>query len=244
MQYSWWGGITQTFHFDAGTTYYFQASMTGYEWGGWVINFSLNFAPPINVDFGYWPSDPNIFDTVQFNNYSNDPGGASFTTTSWNFGDGTTSQDWNPTHRFTHDGNYTVQLNETTIDGRTGSISKQVQVRTHDVMITKFVVPQSAKAGQTRSITVDINNQRYPETVEVQLYKSTQTGFVLVGTLTQYVPVRSSNRTTTFAFSYTFTNEDAVIGNVTFRAVANLVGARDALPANNEAIALPTKVAR
>jgi hypothetical protein len=244
FQRQWgWGGPL-TLHLEADTTYYFQASMTGYEWNGWVINFSLNFAPPPNVDFGFWPSDPNTFETVQFNNYSNDPGGVGLTITSWNFGDGTRSQDWNPTHRFTKDGDYTVRLDETTSDGRTGTISKHIQVRTHDVVITKFTVPQSASAGQTRSITVEINNQRYPETVEVQLFKSTPNGYVLVGYLTQSVPVRPSNRTTSFAFSYTFTTEDAAIGRVTFRAVANLVGARDALPANNEAIALPTKVAR
>jgi hypothetical protein len=32
------------------------------------------------------------------------------------------------------------------------------------------------------------------------------------------------------------------MGKVTFRAVANLVDARDALPADNQAIASPTKV--
>jgi hypothetical protein len=54
--------------------------------------------------------------------------------------------------------------------------------------------------------------------------------------------VRPSNRTTGFQFSYTFTPEDAALGRINFRAVANLVDARDALPTNNEAISLPTKV--
>jgi hypothetical protein len=65
-----------------------------------------------------------------------------------------------------------------------------------------------------------------------------------VGTLNQQVPVRPSNRTTTFNFSYTFTKDDATMGKVTFKAVANIQGARDALPADNEAIASPTKVNR
>ena len=47
-----------------------------------------------------------------------------------------------------------------------------------------------------------------------------------------------------FGFSYTFTADDAQIGKVTFRAVAVISGARDALPADNEAIAPPTKVSR
>jgi hypothetical protein len=119
-----------------------------------------------------------------------------------------------------------------------------LQVRTHDVAITKFTVPQSAKAGQTRSVTVDINNTRYPEQVQVELYKSTIDGWQWVGTLQQYVPVRPANRTTSFAFSYTFTDADALLGRINFRAVAIIVDARDALPTNNEAISLPTKVAK
>lgn len=243
LQIQWWN-IARTIHLEAGTTYYFQESMNGYEWSGWVVDFSLDVAPPINLDFNFWPSDPNIYETIQFNNYSNDPGGASFTSTNWDFGDGASSTDWNTSHRFTQDGDYTVRLDQITEDGRTGSISKQVQVRTHDVVITRFTVPQSAAAGQTRSISVEINNQRYPETVEVQLYKSTQSGWAWVGSLIQYVPIRSSNRTTSFAFSYTFTKDDALLGKINFRAVAVLQGARDAFPLNNEAISLPTKVTR
>ncbi len=49
-------------------------------------------------------------------------------------------------------------------------------------------------------------------------------------------------RVTPFAFSYTFTPDDATIGNITFKAIAALSGARDALPADNEIVSLPTKV--
>jgi hypothetical protein len=162
----------------------------------------------------------------------------------WDLGDGTTSTEWTPSHQYAADGDYTVSLTVTTADGRTGSTTRNLQVRTHDVAITKFTVPQSAKAGQTRSVTVDINNTRYPEQVEVQLYKSTAYGWEWVGSLQMYVPVRPANRTTSFAFSYTFTAQDAELGRINFRAVANIVNARDALPTNNEAISLPTKVAK
>ena len=52
------------------------------------------------------------------------------------------------------------------------------------------------------------------------------------GSLTQFVPMNPKNGTTEFAFSYTFTGDDAQIGKVTFRAVAVVAGVRDALPAD------------
>ena len=79
----------------------------------------------------------------------------------------------------------------------------------------------------------------------MDLYKSIPGGFQLVGSYIQSVPVRPANRTTAFTFNYTFTTSDASVGKVTFRAVASIVNARDALPADNEAISSPpTKVTR
>lgn len=131
----------------------------------------------------------------------------------------------------------------TTFDGRTASASQIVQVRTHDVAITKLSAPQSASAGQVRTITVSIRNTRYPELVRVELYKSVPGGFQFVGFVDVNVPVRPLNRTTDIKFSYVFTSDDAAIGKVTFRTVAVILGARDAFSADNEAISSPpTKV--
>lgn len=52
------------------------------------------------------------------------------------------------------------------------------------------------------------------------------------------------SQTTDFKFSYTFTSNDAAFGKFSFQAVATIVGARDALPADNTATALPTKVGK
>jgi hypothetical protein len=78
--------------------------------------------------------------------------------------------------------------------------------------------------------------------VRIDLYRSTATGFVQFASSTQSVPVRSGNKTSDFAFNYTFTSDDATLGKVTFKAVATLSNARDALPTDNEAISLSTKV--
>lgn len=108
--------------------------------------------------------------------------------------------------------------------------------------ITKFTVPSSASAGQTRSLTVGLSNRRYPEQVFVTLYKLTPAGPVQVGTSSQSVPVRSGNRTTDLTFSYTFNADDARFGKVSFQAVVSLSNARDAIPGDNQAQSLPTKV--
>jgi PKD repeat protein len=157
---------------------------------------------------------------------------------SWNLGDGTTATGCCPSHRYTTDGDYTVRLTDSTPDGRVGSTTQVVHVRTRDVSIAKLTVPQSVSAGQTRSITVGVSDNRYPESVEVQLFAND----ALVGTLTQSVPVRAAGRTTAFGFTYTFTDADAALGKVTFKAVASIVGGRDALPSDNTAVALPTRV--
>ena len=231
-----------TIHVDSGTTYHFQVGAIFS--GGGPIQFQLVQTPPPVANMGFYPGDPSIFDLVQFYDQSYDPGNVGFATESWNFGDGTSATGCCPTHRYSSsDGDYTVKLVVTTTDGRTASTSQVVHVRTHDVAITKLTVPQSASAGQTRQITVGLTDSRYPETVQVQLFKSnTSGGFDLVGTLTQSVTPRDTNRTTPFSFNYTFTSTDALVGKVTFKADATIIGARDAVPADNEATALPTAV--
>jgi hypothetical protein len=114
------------------------------------------------------------------------------------------------------------------------------QYSAHDVAIKKFTVPQSARSNQTRQITVGISNNACPDTVQVQLFKNNS---LLLGTLTQFVPVRGKNRTTDFDFSYTFTSTDATAKKVTFTAVATIIGAPDAFPSDNIATAT-TKVSK
>jgi hypothetical protein len=207
-------------------------------------SFSLTVTPPPHVTMLFGPGDPSVFDTVQFNALVQDPGGIGVEQLRWDFGDGSTGSGFGATHAYVADGDYTVELTATTFDGRSASTTQVLQVRTHDVAISKLSVPNSASSGQTRSITVGIANRRYPESVTVTLLRLTPAGPVQVGSLTQAVPVRTGNRTTDFAFSYTFTADDARVGKVSFQAVATINGARDAIPGDNQAQSLPTKVTR
>ncbi|WP_432821630.1 PKD domain-containing protein [Trichloromonas sp.] len=234
-----WGQLT--FQANAGVVYYLQlGSMYG---PGGHMEVVMDVTPAPVANFFFYPSDPSVYDAIQFYDNSYDPGQIGFHPAAWDFGDGTMASDCCPVHQYLTDNDYTVNLTATTLDGRTASASQVVQVRSHDVAIIKFTAPQAARAGQTRQLNVAINSRRYPDTVQVQLLKSVPGGFETVGMLTQYVLVRSGNRTTNFNFSYTFTPTDAATGKVTFKAVALIAGNRDVLPADNEAIAFPTKVA-
>jgi Ca2+-binding RTX toxin-like protein len=119
------GGFV-TFHAEAGTTYYFQATPGGLG----LLQLNVVVTPPPVAGFGYGPGDPSIFDTVQFQDFSNDPAGVGIGSQAWDFGDGATATGCCPTHRYPADGDYPVQLTVTTFDGRTASTSRVVQVRT------------------------------------------------------------------------------------------------------------------
>jgi hypothetical protein len=235
-------GDPLTFRARAGTTYYLQVG--GMHGFGGLVQLRIEPTPPPVADFTYAPSDPSTFDAIQFFNSSSDLGGVEFKTQVWDFGDGMKATDCCPIHRYVKDGNYTVRLRVTTRDGRTGTTSQVVQVKTHDIAIKQLSAPRSARIGQTRRITVAVSNRRYPESVEVQLYKRTAAGDLFVGTLTRQAPARWGNYTTDFIFNYTFTPDDAADRSVTFIAVATILGARDARPADNQATARPTLVTR
>ena len=229
------------FHADAGTTYYLQ--MAGRTpWGG-SEQFSLNVAPDAVASFHYWPTDPSSFDTVQFYDYSSDIAGIA--SRSWNLGDGFMSTSPAPSYRYAADGTYTAKLDIVTTDGRTASNSQPVAVRTHDVAVTSLSVPSKGQVGRTKPLSVSVNNSRYAETVQVAILRSVPgQGFEQVGQVTQGLPARSSKRSTTFDISYTFDEQDAALGKVTFQAVATILTARDANPSDNTVIAPYTKVTR
>jgi hypothetical protein len=230
-----------TIHVDAGTIYYLQVGAI--ISGGGPMQFQLVQTPPPTAAMFFYPTDPTIYDTLQFYDQSYDPGGVGFSTESWSFGDGATASGCCPTHKYSADGDYTVRLTVGTPDGRSASTSQVVHVRTHDVTISKFTVPQSAAAGQTRQISVGVTNARYSEIVSLQLLVSVPGGgFQQVGVLQQQVAARGYSRPTMFTFSYTFTGADAAAKKVTFEAIATIVGARDAQLSDNTTIALPTKV--
>lgn len=215
----------------------YTVEMTAYTFDGrsamasQVITVGEPEPPSAWIDFS--PTDPAPGDLIVFSAALYDPSGIGFdyNTCQWDFGDGITSTTCWPQYTYSTEGDYTVTLRANTYDGREAMATRVVPVRTHDVSIIKVTVPQSARAGQTRQIVVGVSNKLYPETVQVTLSKGGANYYdEQIGVLTQLVPVRSGNRTTDFQFSYTFTEQDAAVGKVTFKANAQLVNARDSYP--------------
>jgi hypothetical protein len=224
----------------ASTPYYIQVG--GINGSSDLLGVQVRVAPEPTAWISYfYPWEPSVYDDIYFYG-SGDPGAGRIESYTWDLGDGTIATGQSVQHRYAADGDYPVKFTVITNDGRTASASQQISVRTRDVAITKFSTPQTAKAGQTRQLSIGVVNKQETVEVSVNVYKSTPYGFEFVGTSHQSVHARSGNRTTEFTLNYTFTNGDASIGKVTFKAHASILNGRDALPADNEAISSPTRV--
>jgi len=105
--------------------------------------------PPVQVGFKYSPENPVAGDLVTFTNSSN--GGTSF---AWDFGDGNTSTDKNPTHTYTKSGKYTVVLKVDNKDDQT--YSKNIEVA--DALPIFSYTPDPIQAGIEVTFTASIYN--------------------------------------------------------------------------------------
>ncbi|MFN4218339.1 MAG: PKD domain-containing protein [Candidatus Bipolaricaulia bacterium] len=92
---------------------------------------------PPTVNFDVLPAEPKANEPVTFIDRSTDDVG--ITAWEWNFGDGTSSSEQNPTHRYSADGSYTVTLTVTDTDGEKASATKSVKVFTPRATATRTI---------------------------------------------------------------------------------------------------------
>ena len=90
-----------------------------------VLIYTANQPPA--ADFTFSPMSPAVGETVEFTDNSRDPDGT-IISWSWDFGDGTTSNERNPTKVYGSAGTYTVRLTVTDDGGLTATVSKTVTV--------------------------------------------------------------------------------------------------------------------
>lgn len=116
-----------------------------------LVLMNVQNQPP-EASFSYSPSEPTILDAISFFDTSEDKDGT-IVSWSWNFGDGNTSTQRDPSHQYADKGNYTVQLNVTDNDGEKGSITHTVAVRNLDPIANFTYAPQSPKEGDNIQFT-------------------------------------------------------------------------------------------
>jgi PKD repeat protein len=97
------------------------------------------------VSFNHTPLEPTVFETIQFRDNSTDPDG-NVTAWAWDFGDGTTSTQENPTHKYEDRGSYTVTLTITDNDGGTGVTTRGITTENLEPR-ARFRAPSTANVG-------------------------------------------------------------------------------------------------
>ena len=83
-----------------------------------------NAAP--KAAFRFEPEEPGVGEAVQFINESSDD--TEITACFWDFGDGTTSSEWEPVHSFSSAGTFTVKLTVIDEDNSAGSVEREITV--------------------------------------------------------------------------------------------------------------------
>lgn len=99
-----------------------------------------------NVDGDEYTLDYYVVSSVRFNNTSSKSGAVT-----WDFGDGTTSNDPNPVHKYAKAGNYQVTL---TVDG-VGSRTYPIMI--YDIVPTLSVAEQSTEIVEFNNTTLSFN---------------------------------------------------------------------------------------
>lgn len=115
------------------------------------VNLTGGNMPP-SAGFAFSPESPSASDTIQFNNESSDPEG-NIESYTWNFGDGTTSNEEDPTHSYSENGIYTVELRVTDDAGSSDTHSQKIVVG-NQTPVAKFdYSPRTPGAGENIQFT-------------------------------------------------------------------------------------------
>jgi len=99
------------------------------------------------AEFSFSPPNPTTQDQIEFTELSTDLDG-SVVSWFWDFGDGSTSMERNPTHSYADDGTYTVTLTVTDDDGAENVASREISVSNVGPVAEFAYTPEAPVAGR------------------------------------------------------------------------------------------------
>jgi PKD repeat protein len=161
LTWDWGDGSSENRWFPASHMYSkpgtYTITVTVYQSDGLTVTKTLSVyveaenQPPV-AGFSYSPSNPLAGDGVSFTDQSYDPDG-SVVSWRWDFGDGASSSERNPTHVYYSPGSYTVTLTVKDDKGAEKSVSKTVYVGKREenkppVAYIDLISPNPAYKGQ------------------------------------------------------------------------------------------------
>ena len=138
---------TPTYRYDEAGTYEVTLTVTDDEGATGnatqeiIVGASVNVAPVANFTFA--PALPQINQDIQFTDQSTDADD-NLVDWGWDFGDGATSAQRNPTHAYATIGTYTVTLTVTDDEGATATHTRQVVIAETGAQIGTFSFPNPA----------------------------------------------------------------------------------------------------
>jgi len=118
------------------------------EHGVWKADLSkatIRNKMPV-ASFTYSPDEATTQDDISFNDLSEDPEG-NITLWEWNFGDGSISNEQNPTHKYDEESTYTVILKVTDNYGSTGITSKDLMIEIGKPSVDSLYIVTAAGFG-------------------------------------------------------------------------------------------------
>jgi PKD repeat protein len=152
--------ISATQDHASGTISCFQYKGMVYLYAG---NCDIGTNQPPNAEFSWSPQNPKTGENIQFTDTSTDPDGTSdIKSRDWDFGDGSSSAQQNPTHSYSSEGTYNVKLVVTDSAGNTDEEGNQVTVtktQANEATITSFTCsPTALGEGDIANCRVRIDN--------------------------------------------------------------------------------------
>jgi len=165
---------------------------------------------PPRADFTYSPIDPTPYDIVNFTDTSIDLDGT-ITSRDWQFGDGDSSFEENPRHRYAYSGTYIVTLKVRDDQTNETETSKALTVRKLKTTLT-VMAPSIVTQGEPVTVTMTLKDER------LEVVPNANIGIYLLREKWEYIGLDQTNASGIASITYTSFPD---VGVYRFKALFN-----------------------